>query len=88
MTVAASKMLALGVSAPDFNLPDTKGEFVSLNDFIESPALLVIFMCNHCPFVKHVLSVLIELIKEYQAKGVAVVGINSNDVVNFPEAYT
>ena len=85
MTITASKMLALGVSAPDFNLPDIEGDMVSLADFKESPALLVIFMCNHCPFVKHILSVLVELIKEYQAKGVAVVGINSNDVANFPD---
>ena len=85
MTVTASKMLALGISAPDFSLADAKGEFVSLHDFAESPALLVIFMCNHCPFVKHILSVLVELIKEYQGKGVAVVAINSNDIINFPE---
>jgi len=85
MVVTASKMLALGTSAPDFSLPDTKGKIVSLCDFAEAPALLVVFMCNHCPFVKHILSVLVELIKEYQAKGVAVVWINSNDVANFPE---
>ncbi len=85
MTITVSKMLALGISAPDFSLADTKGRFVSLYDFAESPALLVIFMCNHCPFVKHILSVLVELVKEYQGKGVAVVAINSNDVVNFPE---
>ncbi|MBA7486902.1 Thiol-disulfide oxidoreductase ResA [subsurface metagenome] len=85
MAVTVSKMLDLGTSAPDFNLPDTKGNMVSLSDFTEVPVLLVIFMCNHCPFVKHIISDLVELIKEYQAKGVAVVGINSNDVVNFPE---
>ena len=85
MVMTASTMLPLGMSAPDFNLPDIKGDMVSLADFKESPALLVIFMCNHCPFVKHVLHVMVDLIKEYQAKGVAVVGINSNDVVNFPE---
>jgi peroxiredoxin len=87
MVLTASKMLPLGTSAPDFNLPDTRGNIVSLADFKEAPALLVIFMCNHCPFVKHILSLsyLIELIKEYQAKGVAVVGINSNDVASFPE---
>jgi peroxiredoxin len=78
-------MLTLGTSAPDFNLPDTQGNMVSLGDFTEAPALWVIFMCNHCPFVKHVLNVLLELVKEYQAKGVAVVGINSNDVANFPD---
>ena len=85
MTVTASKMLALGISAPDFSLADTKGEFVSLHDFAESPVLLVIFMCNHCPFVKHILSVLVELMKEYQGKGVAVVAVNSNDIINFPD---
>jgi len=85
MTITVSKMLALGTSSPDFGLPDTQGNIVSLADFKETPALLVIFMCNHCPFVKHIISDLVELIKEYQAKGVAVVGINSNDVANFPE---
>jgi peroxiredoxin len=85
MSVTASKMPSLGISAPDFSLADTKGKFVSLHDFAESPALLVIFMCNHCPYVKHILNALVELIKEYQNKGVAVVAINSNDIVNFPE---
>jgi len=85
MTVTASTMLSLGMSAPDFNLPDIEGDMVSLADFKESPALLVIFMCNHCPFVKHILSVLVELIKEYQTKGVAAVGISSNDIADFPD---
>ena len=85
MVMTGSTMVALGTSAPGFSLPDTKGNVVSLNDFKEAPALLVIFMCNHCPFVKHVLSGLVELIKEYQGKGVAVVGVNSNDVESFPE---
>jgi peroxiredoxin len=85
MAVTASEMLPLGTMAPDFNLPDTAGNTVSLGDFKEAPALLVIFMCNHCPFVKHILDGLIKLIKEYQAKEVAVVGINSNDVINFPD---
>ena len=85
MAVTASKMLTLGTPAPNFRLPDTEGNIVSLADFEESPALLVIFMCNHCPFVKHVLSDLVRLAKEYQAKGLAVVGINSNDVANYPE---
>lgn len=85
MAVTTSKMLTLGTSAPNFGLPDTEGNILSLADFEESPTLLVIFMCNHCPFVKYVLSAMVELMKEYQAKGVAVVGINSNDVVNFPE---
>ena len=85
MTLTASEMLPLGTSAPDFNLPDTEGKMVSLNDFKEAKAFLVIFMCNHCPFVKHILSQMINLIKDFQTKEVAVVGINSNDVVNYPD---
>ena len=85
MAVTPSQMLTLGTPAPDFSLPDTEGNIVSLADFKGAPALLVIFMCNHCPFVKHILNELVELIKKYQSKGVAVVGINSNDVANYPE---
>ncbi|UCG57434.1 MAG: thioredoxin family protein [Phycisphaerales bacterium] len=85
MVRTASTMLALGTAAPHFSLPDTKGEKVSLTGFREAPALLVIFMCNHCPFVKHILKGLVDLVGEYQAKGVAVVGVNSNDVENYPE---
>ena len=85
MVMTASTMLALGTRAPDFSLPDTEGKVVSLSDFEDAPALLVIFMCNHCPYVKHVLQGMVELIKEYQAKGVAAVGISSNDVNSFPE---
>ena len=85
MAVTASEMLSLGTKAPDFNLPDTTGKIVSLNDFQEARAFLVIFMCNHCPFVKHILDGLVALIKEYQAKGCIVVAINSNDVVNYPD---
>lgn len=85
MVVTASKMLVLGTKAPDFSLPDTKSNIVSLGDFAEAPALLVVFMCNHCPYVKYILSDLVRLVKEYQNKGVAVVGINSNDFVNFAD---
>jgi len=85
MTLTASEMLPLGTSAPEFNLPDTTGKMVSLNDFGEAKAHLIIFMCNHCPFVKHILDGLVTLIKEYQAKECIVVGINSNDVVNYPD---
>jgi peroxiredoxin len=84
MAVTPSTMLPLGTIAPDFSLPNVDGRMVSLSDFQDAPALLVIFMCNHCPFVKHVASALAELAKEYQAKGVAVVGINSNDPVKYP----
>jgi len=85
MAVTPSTMLSLGTQAPDFSLPDTEGNLVSLSDFRDAPALLVIFMCNHCPFVKHVAQGLAKLAQQYQAKGVAIVGINSNDVQSFPE---
>jgi peroxiredoxin len=85
MVATASTMLALGTKAPDFKLPDTSGKMVSLNDFADAKALLVVFMCNHCPFVKHIIDKFIEIAREYQSKGVAVVGINSNDVESFPE---
>ncbi|MHC4264488.1 MAG: thioredoxin family protein [Planctomycetota bacterium] len=85
MTRTASTMLGLGTVAPSFTLAATDGRKVSLEDLKGAAALLVIFMCNHCPFVKHVLTEMVELVKEYQAKGVATVAINSNDVVNFPD---
>jgi len=85
MVVANSTMLSLGTKAPDFSLPDTQGRTVSLEDFKDAPALLVVFMCNHCPFVKHIIDEFVKLVKEYQQKGAAVVGINSNDVESFLE---
>jgi len=85
MAATKSTMITLGTSAPNFNLPDTEGNIVSLADFKGMPALLVIFMCNHCPYVKHILKDLVEFIRQYQDKGAAVVGINSNDVTNYPE---
>ena len=85
MVQTASTMLTLGTPAPEFQLPDTGGKMVSLADFDSAPALLVIFMCNHCPYVKHVASGLAQLAREYQARGVAVVGINSNDYQNYPD---
>jgi peroxiredoxin len=85
MVRTASTMLPLGVTASDFTLPDAQGEQVSLSDFAEAPALLVVFMCNHCPYVKHVAAGLADLACEYQRRGVAVVGINSNDADAFPD---
>ena len=78
-------MLALGTPAPDFALPDTQGKLVRREDFGNAPALLVMFLCNHCPYVKHVQQGLAQLAKEYKAKGVAVVGISANDVSKYPE---
>jgi peroxiredoxin len=80
-----STMLSLRTLAPEFRLPTPDGRMISSADFAGAPALLVVFMCNHCPYVKHVQSKFTELAKEYQARGVAIVGINSNDVENYPD---
>jgi peroxiredoxin len=77
-------MLPLGTKAPDFSLPNVDGRTVSLADFRGRPALLVVFMCNHCPYVKHVAEGLAQLARDYQAKGAGVVGINSNYVGTHP----
>jgi len=78
-------MLPLGTAAPDFKLPDTNGKIVSLADFKDKSALLVLFICNHCPYVKHIRTGLAQLARDYLSRGVAIVGINSNDVENYPE---
>jgi peroxiredoxin len=78
-------MLPLGTAAPDFQLPDPAGKHFSLADFKDQPALVVIFMCNHCPYVKHVRAGLVQLALDYAPRGVAFVGINSNDAKNYPE---
>jgi peroxiredoxin len=78
-------MLSLGTTAPDFTLPDTNGKTVSLADFKDKPALLVMFICNHCPYVKHIRTGLAQLARDYLPRGVGIVGINSNDVANYPD---
>jgi len=85
MALTPSTMLALVTPAPDFRLPDTQGRTVSLVDFKDAPALLVMFICNHCPYVQHVRSELVKLSKDYQVRGLAVVGINSNDAEAYPD---
>jgi peroxiredoxin len=85
MVKTASAMLPLGTPAPDFSLPDVDGRIVSLADVRHAPALLVVFMCNHCPYVQHVAEGLAHLARECQERGAAVVGINANDVDAFPE---
>src|SRR5262245_11522052 len=84
MALTYSNMLPLGTKAPDFSLPDTEGKLVSLSDFKSAPALLVMFLCNHCPYVQHVRSTIAQLAGEYQHKNVAVVGINANDSQKYP----
>ena len=83
--LTASTMLPLGTPAPDFRLPDMAGRLVARDDFQQAPALLVVFMCNHCPYVQHIRRGLAAFAREYRAKGLAIVGINSNDVTEYPE---
>jgi peroxiredoxin len=84
VVLTPSTMLPLGTKAPGFSLPNVDGKTVSLADFAGAPAYLIVFMCNHCPYVKHVAPELARLAREYQAKKVAVIGISSNDVATHP----
>ncbi|MEY3173414.1 MAG: putative peroxiredoxin [Planctomycetota bacterium] len=84
MVKTASTMLPLGTQAPDFSLPNVDGTVVSRSQFVGRP-LCVIFMCNHCPFVVHIRVALAEFAREYQQRGLAVVGISSNDVGSHPQ---
>jgi len=85
MSLTPSTMLPLGTAAPDFKLPDTSGKIVSPADFKDKAALLVIFMCNHCPYVVHIRAGLAQLARDYAPRRVAIVGINSNDAANYPD---
>lgn len=86
MSATPSTMLELGTVAPDFSLPDVvTGDQITLGDFEESDALLVIFMCNHCPYVKNIKQGLVELADDYSEDELAIVAISSNDVDKYPE---
>ena len=86
MARTLSTMLPLGTPAPDFALPEpATGRTVRLADFDGAPALLVVFMCNHCPYVKHLRDHLAAFVRAYQARGLAAVGISANDVGTHPQ---
>ena len=86
MAATPSTMLALGTPAPDFSLPDvTTGNSVSPGDFTAADALLVIFLCAHCPYVIHVAPELARLGRDYAGRGVAIVGITANDSADYPQ---
>ncbi|HEY9631359.1 MAG TPA: thioredoxin family protein [Coleofasciculaceae cyanobacterium] len=86
MVRTASTMLELGTSAPDFQLPDVvSGETISLATFAGKKALLVMFICQHCPFVIHVREELARLGKDYGDRSVGIVAISANDVANYPD---
>ena len=86
MALTPSTMLPWGTRAPDFRLPDAvSGRPVALGDFAPKPVLVVLFICNHCPYVKHIRAGLAAFGRDYQPKGVGIVAISANDVAEYPE---
>jgi len=86
MAATPSAMVKLGTKAPDFTLPDTiSGKQISLDEIKSDKATVVMFICNHCPYVIHIIDELSEVVKEYQKKGISFAAISSNDIVNYPQ---
>lgn len=86
MVMTPSKMVSLGTQAPDFSLPDTvSGELMNLSELRSAKGTLIMFICNHCPFVKHVEAQLAKIGHDYIPKGISLVAISSNDVQNYPD---
>jgi peroxiredoxin len=85
MALKESRMLELGTPAPDFSLPDPAGSMHSLRDFSSQPALLVAFLCNHCPYVKHIFAGFADFARQYGPKGLAIVAVNPNDATAYPD---
>lgn len=86
MAATESSMLPLGTPAPDFSLPDTaSGRTVSLDEIAGGKATLVMFICNHCPYVKHVLDGIVALAHDYGGRGVGIAAISSNDALRYPD---
>ena len=85
MALTPSTMLELGTSLPPFRLPDYDGKIISERDFQSASALLVAFICPHCPYAKHIRQEFSRFAKDYQGRGLRIVAINSNDAVKFPD---
>ncbi len=85
MVLTPSTMLSLGTPMPGFVLPDLDGTPISPDEYRDAPALLIAFICRHCPFVTHIRQGFSAFVREYQPRGLAVIGINSNDIAEFPE---
>jgi peroxiredoxin len=85
MVAVASTMLPLGTEAPDFELPEPSGKVWTRDDFASAAALLVMFICNHCPYVRHINAELAVATRQFNERGIGVVGINSNDVTTHPD---
>lgn len=86
MAMTSSTMLPLGTKAPDFSLPDVvSGKTISLPTFTGKKGLLVMFICNHCPFVQHVKGELARIGKDYAGKEIGIVAISANDAASYPD---
>ncbi|MDH3695218.1 MAG: thioredoxin family protein [Gammaproteobacteria bacterium] len=89
MSLTESTMLELGTKAPDFSLPNTNAaagkKIVSLKDFDNTSAILIAFICNHCPYVVHIREGFVKFTREYQDKNLAVIAISANDVTTHPQ---
>lgn len=86
MARTPSNMLALGTKAPDFHLMDTvSGNVMALGDLKGNTGTVIMFICNHCPFVKHVNAELVRVANDYKEKGIAFIAISSNDIENYPQ---
>jgi peroxiredoxin len=85
MALKESRMLELGTPAPGFSLPDPAGLVHSLGDFSSQPALLVAFLCNHCPYVRHIFAGFADFARQYGPKGLAIVAVNPNDASAYPD---
>jgi len=85
MVLLKSTLLPMGTGAPNFNLPSTDDKTYSLSDFNDKKALVIVFMCNHCPYVQAIIDRLVFLQADYAERGVQVIGINPNDSNGYPE---
>ncbi len=85
MALTPSTMRPLGTPAPELGIPDIDGHPVVLDDFKMAQGLVVAFLCNHCPYVKHVREGFAAFGREYMAKGIAIVAVNSNDAAQYPD---
>lgn len=86
MALTPSNMMPLGTRAPEFSLPDVvSGNTISLKDVESGKATVIMFICNHCPFVKHVNTQLVELANDYMPKGISFIAISANDATNYPQ---
>lgn len=86
MAQTPSSMLPLGTMAPSFNLKDTNSNYhYSFNDLKGSKGTLVVFICNHCPFVHHIVDELVMIANDYRVQGLGIMAISSNDVIKYPQ---